>query len=235
MSLKEWQQKVSDAIINNSDTKNISYPERLSIYRHGFYIRLHEALKKDFPVLCQIMGEKKFSLLIIEYLVAYPPKHFSITSIGSCLPKYLTEISYPRHLCEISELEWRLSEIQSVEDADLLTIEHLSEYDPSEWPSITFALAPSVCFIDCNVDIVKLYHDPKSKALHLKNSIIVWRQAGVSCFRRIEDREGMLFKMLIEQKVFGEICELVNNDDWSIQDLINTLTYWIRKDIFIKL
>lgn len=233
MSLKEWQQGVSNSILNNTDVEDITHSERFSIYRHGYYIRLYESLKKDYPVLYKLMGGEAFSKLIIAYLAEHSPRHYSIIQVGAHLPRFIGDGDFPRYLYELAMLEWALIEAYYAKDAEVLTIDHLAKYGQDDWPSIIFKLNDSTHFIENKFDIASLYDNVENEKMPLINTIIIWRQGNKSCFQTLKQQELNLFKLVKSEKSFNEICDSVNGDEKSIQNLTEILIYWINQGVFI--
>ena len=234
MSLEKWQKSVINSVINGIPFGDASHPDRVSIYHHGFYLRLYNALKNDFPVLYQCIGEKEFSTLVISYLFEYPPQHFSIVQIGKYLVEFMRKHNYKDYLYELATLEWFLSKSINALDVNKLTIDDLSAYSPTDWPVVNFIFHPSVYFIQCNNNITALYSDPKSGVSHWRNTVIVWRHQDKAYFQSLTDQQAKLFELIGLGKNFGEICQAVESNLFSVHDLINMLSYWIAQSIFIK-
>jgi len=79
----------------------------MTIYQNGYYERLISALKQDFPVLCEQIGESAFAGLIMDYVSHYPSKHYNLRTIG----KHLSEFILSRDAdfafyADLARLEW---------------------------------------------------------------------------------------------------------------------------------
>jgi hypothetical protein len=60
------------------------------IYRHGYRIRLRDALKNEFTGL-QCMVGQRFDALLDTYIDAHPSEHYNIRWYGSGLPSFLDD------------------------------------------------------------------------------------------------------------------------------------------------
>ena len=108
MQLKTLQHQFQSYILNN-DTEVLSSMEsgHVTIYQNGYYTRIIDAMKQDFPILCQHLGDSAFAGLIMDYVKHYPSKHYNLRTIG----KYLSEFILSRDLdfafySELARLEW---------------------------------------------------------------------------------------------------------------------------------
>ena len=63
--------------------------ERLAIYRNNFLISLTEALRANFPVTRQLLGEDFFVEAARRFVAAYPPRQPCLFEYGAELPGYL--------------------------------------------------------------------------------------------------------------------------------------------------
>lgn len=67
----------------------ISREQRLWVYTSGYFTRLIECLKADYPLLLQFLGEETFTVFIKAYLVQKKSSSFSLYDLGKELPLYL--------------------------------------------------------------------------------------------------------------------------------------------------
>lgn len=108
MSLKTLQHQFQSYLLNNDNTiLSAMTSGHMTIYQNGYYERIISALKQDFPVLCEQIGESAFAGLITDYLKSHPSTHYNLRTVG----KYLSEFILSRDLdfafyAELARLEW---------------------------------------------------------------------------------------------------------------------------------
>src|SRR5580700_1401821 len=56
--------------------------ERVEVYANGYFYRLLEVLKEDFPATLAVAGADNFHNLVTGYLVDYPPTQASVYYLG---------------------------------------------------------------------------------------------------------------------------------------------------------
>ena len=61
----------------------------LGVYQHAYMARLIGALRDNFGVLPQVMGDEAFEALAAEYVSAHPSRHPSIRWFGDQLPAFM--------------------------------------------------------------------------------------------------------------------------------------------------
>jgi hypothetical protein len=62
---------------------------RLSLYARGYRARLVDALRREFPALCALMGRDVFDLFADGYIAAHPPASPSLHDLGAHFPGWL--------------------------------------------------------------------------------------------------------------------------------------------------
>ncbi|MBB5877893.1 DNA-binding domain-containing protein [Xanthomonas sp. 3498] len=62
---------------------------RLAIYANGYWQRLIEALRAEFPALCRLLGDDLFGFFARAYLSAHPPRAPSLHTLGAGFPAFL--------------------------------------------------------------------------------------------------------------------------------------------------
>src|SRR5260370_10156790 len=94
--------------------------ERLEIYSHGYYARLLECLREEFPVLKHALGEEVFDAFAVGYLQQYPSRSYTLFRLSENFPRYLAETrpdgngayaDWPDFLIDLATLEQTFNEI----------------------------------------------------------------------------------------------------------------------------
>jgi len=120
--------------------------ERIDVYADMYFYRLRDSLAEDFPALAARIGSARFHNLITEYLLAHPPRHFSLRELGRALPGFLDAHPLARGepaLADLARLEWARLDVFDAADAAPLERGELLERASARPESERFALIPA--------------------------------------------------------------------------------------------
>ncbi|MGI8966889.1 MAG: HvfC/BufC N-terminal domain-containing protein [Limisphaerales bacterium] len=85
--------------------------ERLQLYNRQYWFRLLDCFYEDYPGLCAVLGERKFSRLAQEYFTECPSASFTMRNLGQCLVRFIE--SHPKLVApenqlalDMARLEW---------------------------------------------------------------------------------------------------------------------------------
>jgi hypothetical protein len=126
--------------------------ERVDIYANGYFYRLLDVLKEDYPAMLAVVGAENFHNLATGYLVDYPPTEPSIYYAGSNLAAYLS--THPLRerwpfLADLAALERAILESFHSADALALDADALRTTAPADWPSLVMHAHPATRLVDC--------------------------------------------------------------------------------------
>jgi hypothetical protein len=226
----------------------MSPDERVEIYANGYFYRLLEVLKEDYPATLVVVGDANFHNLATGYLIDYPPREPSIHFAGANFAAYLA--THP--LCErwpflgdLARLERATLESFHAADAQALDAAAMRTLSPAEWPALTIRLHPATRLIDCGwrVDTVLQAVESGVAWTHPDGedvTIIVWRRESRVYYRAIEtaEREALRLASVDNGTTFAAICESVaagSDAEGDVVDLINRLlARWLLDGILIR-
>ncbi|MEE8508988.1 MAG: DNA-binding domain-containing protein [Myxococcota bacterium] len=135
--------------------------ERLDIYADMYFHRLRDCLAENFPKVAAQIGDSPFHNLVTDYLLAHPPKHYSLRELGRALPGFLEthalERSFPA-LADLARLEWARFDVFDDTDAVPLSRRDLLALDAGSAPE-TFAptLIPSCRALRLDARVLPLW------------------------------------------------------------------------------
>ena len=137
------------ALIAGDD--RISPVERLEIYANGFFYRLLEVLKEDYPATLAIAGADNFHNLVTGYLLAYPPTAPSLYYAGANFADYLAahplSARWP-YLADLARLERASLESFHAADAPALDARALRAIAPARWPALPLRTHPATRLVE---------------------------------------------------------------------------------------
>ncbi len=120
---------------------------RLDVYRNAYYLRLEEALARDFPALRAVAGDEAFGRLAAAYLRANPSHKPSLRFLGQHLQDWLRHARQEPALADLVALEWAVLHAFDASDAPILTVAGFEGFAAQLWPGLRLALHPSVSLL----------------------------------------------------------------------------------------
>lgn len=78
-----------ETIVTRSES--LTGAERLAIYSRGYHARLIECFRAEFPCLLHALGDDLFNQFVIEYLLHYPPRSYTLNRLAESFPRFLAE------------------------------------------------------------------------------------------------------------------------------------------------
>ena len=194
-------------------------PPRLAIYRHAFRVRLTAALRENYPVLHQVLGDETFDEVALGFIAAHPSRQPSIRWFGNELPAHLQvladadQLPHPA-LPDLARMEWALGTAFDAADDAPLGVEQLLAVAAEAWPELRFTAHPSLRLIALDWAIEPLWRalsdNPEAETeapeaqLH---RLLVWRQNDQTQWRSVEPFEADLLHAALAGESFAELCE----------------------------
>ena len=133
--------------------------ERVDVYAHGYWARLLDCLREDYPTLRSALGEETFDAFAVGYLQTYPSESYTLGKLGARFPQYLEETSPQAEgsedegpdawlvpLIELAEMERAVSDIFDApggETLGYLLPDDLAAISPARRASLKLAPLPT--------------------------------------------------------------------------------------------
>ncbi|MES2998376.1 MAG: DNA-binding domain-containing protein [Pseudomonadota bacterium] len=217
--------------------------DRLAVYADAYYLRLIDALQKEYPLLVKYLGEEAFEALSEVYIDEYPSRFYSINDFTKQLPDFLAVYqSKEAYLSELAALMRALSLSLESADASFLHPSALSEIPMQHWPSLCFKTHPSVQCLTFHWNTFYFW-----KALVQKTALpklskessycIVWRKELQSYANSLTQAECVVFQAFQAGNCFADVCEAVYADGLSSEAeaatlVANCLTRGLQDHLF---
>jgi hypothetical protein len=190
----------------------------LSVYQTAWLARLTEALRNNFPVLHQVLGDDDFGELTLAYLQSHPPCRPSIRWFGDQLPTFLAaepeRLPHPA-LADLAQMEWALGLSFDSADTQPLNFEALSRLPPGDWAGLRFAAHPSVSLLALEWAVEPLWqtltHRPDEDTEPPEASphhVLAWRLGLETRWRSVPREETALLSAALAGAPFADLCEL---------------------------
>lgn len=113
----------------------------LAVYRHAYRARLVAALRDNYGVLAQVMGDEAFEALAAAYVQANPSRHASIRWYGDGLADFLVgheALVHPAFV-DVARMDWTLRAVFDAADDAPLDLTALQQLAPEQWPALQLA------------------------------------------------------------------------------------------------
>ena len=135
---------------------------RLDIHRDNALISLAEVLKAAYPVVCAVAGEGFFRHAAREYIRAHPPRTPRLWAYGGKFEKFLQRYEPAQalpFLPDLARLEWAWNGAYFAADATALDPAALRNVAPERYPTLRFAVHPSLRLVASDVSILRIWQD----------------------------------------------------------------------------
>ena len=197
----------------------------LHIYRQAYTARLASALRDNFGVLPQVLGDEAFDALALAYIAAHPSRRPSIRWFGDTMPAFMAArddlVPHPA-MTDIARMEWGLRTAFDAADANALDANALAAVPPEAWPSLVFEWLPSVQLLDLDWNIEPVWRalkdadpadspglpEPEAKP----HTLMIWRPALETLWRSLDAPAARLLRAAIAGCTFGALCEIAVAD-----------------------
>jgi hypothetical protein len=236
---------VAGSVSRVRSDRGIPAEERIAVYVHGYFARLHGVLREDYGALAEVLGEDAFHDLVRLYLMAHPPRTFSLRFAGERLPAFLAgPIAEPfarrwSFAADLAALEWALVEVFDAPDAPLLSRAALAAVQPDAWPALRFALAPAHRMLSLAWP-VGLIREAWSAGLPLPapearpTRVLVYRSGDAPYQRSLSSAEARALQLVADRRDFAAICAGVADElgeERAAPQLLEWLERWLADGI----
>ncbi len=223
----------------------------LAVYRHAYRARLLEALRDNYPVLAQVMGDEDFDALAAAYLKAHPSRFASIRWYGDGLADFMAseaEVAHPAFI-DVARMDWALRGVFDAGDDEPLRLEHLQQLPPEDWPALRlqprasarcllldWAVEPAWAALARHAqqrDAGEVGEAPELPAPEpLAHRLLAWRPQLETRWRSLEPGEGALVAAVFEGVDWtrlGDIAVAQWGEAEAPARLVACLQQWVQE------
>jgi Putative DNA-binding domain len=213
---------------------------RLDVYRHGYRIRLRDALKTEFTGLQCIAGQR-FDALLDKYIDAHPSEHYNIRWYGSGVAAFL---NYARpwrdkpQLAEMARLDWAISTAFDAADEPSVGMAELSSLSPDAWANLHLLLQENLQLLAnfYNTDAFRRAADSNAKRPRLHrfaqaNQVMVWRKATTVHYRKLDHDEWRVLTAAMHGEPFAALCAALtqyHDESAAMSRMVSLLQGWLE-------
>lgn len=218
-----------------AEDERLSAAERLDIYAHMYFYRIHDVLAEYLPRTARALGEDAFWNLLTGYLQRFPSRHPSLRYVGQDLATFAREdepwsSTWP-WLGDLVALEWARVDVFDRGDADVLTLLDVQACDPAALPTLSLRLIPAATVVHTSFAVEETWRTLGDKATDAlprtvepgeasgaveavvaapeaqARSLLVWRKDLAIHHRPLDEEERPLALYLQRGFSFGELCD----------------------------
>jgi len=245
-ALQQLQQQMLQAVMDAKPARMLDIrgdavadaQSRLDVYRHGYRVRLRDALANEFAGL-QTMAGRRFGALLDAYVDAHPSTHYNIRWYGSRLAAFLhdTHRSTPQ-LADMARLDWAISTAFDAANETPISADKLAAVPPHAWAQLRLFLLPAlqVLACTCNVDAFRRAADTHGERPHLRRyaaprHLLVWRLDTTVHYRRLEDDEWEVLCAAQQGAPFAQLCATLatrHGETAALPRMVALLQAWLN-------
>ncbi|HLO94036.1 MAG TPA: DNA-binding domain-containing protein [Burkholderiaceae bacterium] len=223
----------------------------LAVYRHAYRARLIAALRDNYPVLAQVMGDEDFDALAAAYVQARPSAFASIRWYGDGLADFMASEAEPAHpaFIDVARMDWALRGVFDAAEDEALSFASLQQLAPEDWPalrlqpragarclSLDWAVEPAWAALARHAQQREAGQDDEEPALPapepLAHRLLAWRPQLETRWRSLEADEGALVAAVFEGADWtrlGEIAVVQWGEDQAATRLVGCLQQWVQE------
>ena len=171
---QQWFQNIINSqlgLIHNKDSidkqiaedNGIEAIKRMNIYHQGYFNRLLQCLRAEFPLLCHAFSQSWFDEMALRYLAQHPSRSRNLNNLGKVFPDFLnTDRPDSQHrekvpafdfIVSLARFERYQSEVyrgHGIENTDFALFEDIEN---SDFNNIELKLAPSLRLLHSTFDL----------------------------------------------------------------------------------
>lgn len=197
----------------------------LRIYQQAYTARLIAALRDNFGVLPQVLGDATFDALALAYIEAHPSQRPSIRWFGDRLPEFMAArddlVPHPA-ITDLARMEWALRGAFDAADAPVFGVATLAELPAEAWPDLVFEPLPSVQLLALGWSVEPVWRalqniepgdapempEPQAHA----HELLVWRQGLETRWRSLAEAPARLLRGALQGETFGALCAMAADE-----------------------
>lgn len=220
----------------------------LRIYRQAYVGRLIAALRDNFGVLPQVLGDEAFDALALAYIQAHPSTQPSIRWFGHRLPGFMAEhddlVPHPA-LTDLARMEWALRAAFDAADREPIDAQALAGVAVDVWPLLVFDVLPGVQLFELGWNVAPVWRALQDEAddaaadlrepQPLAHSLLVWRAGLDTRWRSLEPLPARLLHAALQGQNFGTLCTLAASEVGEAEAALHAasaLRGWLADGLF---
>ena len=198
--------------------RSIPASERVRVYANAYVSRIESVLRDDFGALCTALGDAGFGDLVRLYLMAHPPRDYSLGRVGERLTSFLREAAaevirrrFP-FAADLAALEWAITDVFDERDATLLASDALAKLPAHAWAELRLALVPAHRLLELAWPVQRIRNAWSAGSdlpalTPAPATLLVWRRDEAVYQRAVAPDEARALACVRRGDDFGQLCD----------------------------
>lgn len=220
---------------------------RLYLYKDAYYLRLIDALQRDYPGVFLLLEKSEFEKMATQYINQKPSQHYSINLFGKGIPGFLKQTEpYAKRseLAEMASFELALNMAIDTLDAPALSPEDMTKIDQERWPRLKIIPHPSLQILKLKWNVAEVWQamsEKKSLPDLVKgqtNTWIAWRKDIHTYYVMLNQQDAFIIQSMQKQLPVAKICEGLcrwMGEEQVPQYLVNTIIRWLHDKLLSEI
>lgn len=192
--------------------------ERLAIYAEGWYLRLEESLRDDYPALHRSLGLERWQAVVMTYMRKHPSRSFTLSRFGDALPDFLAAtdaIPATRWQIDLAMLERAYYKARIAANPKPWALDELKKATPETVANLTFELQPGVSLLSSAWKINEFrLNKSLAKPENIPQRLLVYRKGLQRHVRSLEASEYDFLNNVAIGISLGEIIDTLEDPRW---------------------
>lgn len=229
-------------------------PAAIGTYQMAHGLRLAGALRDNFEMLAQALGDDGFTALATAYLQAHAPSQPSIRWFGDQLACFMDRcvaadnglVPHPA-LADLARMDWALRGAFDAADALAIKRDALAALAADAWPALRLQLHPSVQRVALQWAVEAAWQTLRAASTgsepdlpaprHQPHTLLVWRQGLETHWRSLAAAEATLLQAVADGQTFEAWCAqaaaLVSSADAAVPLVVGLLQQWLADGLLV--
>lgn len=196
----------------------------ITVYKNAYWIRQHEVLRDQFPIVAERLGATRFRELVRRYLLAYPSRHPELEYVGQDLAVAMA--AQPdadlRALARLAALEQARVESALSADADAAT---LAAIDIATFARSRVRFVPSLRVVELDDEALRELAVRGLAAVGACAAVVTRPRFAVHT-QLVAAEELALLTFVRDGATFGEVLERYDHDVAAVHRPVER---WFRR------
>jgi len=143
------------------ESEDLSREQRLDIYAQGYFLRLEECFRADYPRLAAAVGESRFRVLVMSFMAQSPSISPTLSDANEGFEDFCRQHPYVQELPYIGDLcamESAVCVSFWADDEPCLAAIDLRAEDMEHLESLRFICHPSLVLLDLSWSVDELWN-----------------------------------------------------------------------------
>jgi len=227
------------AIANGSDAR-----ERIAVYVDGYPARLLEALDEAYPAVHHVIGDAAFGALVRRYAPSVPSGIYSLTDVGSELPRFLaSDVLTARlpMLPDLAALEWCVLRAFHAHECSAFDATSLAHWGLDQWESACVVFQPSVSLVRSAWPIHDLWELSETPIASIDlevegrpQDVLVSRSGASVVCELVEPPQAVVVGALLEGLTLGDSLARLAVANEEVADVSGWFAAWAGRGLIAE-